>query len=271
MDMPEPGRGFSWVTGSHGATLRCDALAGVAAHLFTTRARRLKGDEAVREWGELAEALGHPAGHLVLLKQVHGRIVVEVDAEDAASRGPDGERPEADAALTDRLDRVLAVQTADCVPVLLADRHRRFVAAVHAGWRGCATGVLEATVAQLATHGAAPGDLLAAIGPSIGPCCYEVGLEVREACCGGEREGVGKTAGEWFVPSPAGRPDRLHLDLWRASRDQLLHAGLPAQAIHAASLCTRCHPGLFWSYRREGGAAGRMAAAICRSGQVPRA
>ncbi len=160
--------------------------------------------------------------------------------------------PEADIAVSDDSSVVLSVRAADCVPVLLADRHGRAVAAVHAGWRGTAAGAVIVAVRALAERfHTKPADVVAAVGPSIGACCYEVGADLAghfsahaEAPC-------------WF--SSDARP---RLDLWRATRDQLTRAGVPAAQVHVAALCTFDHPALLHSYRRDGARAGRLVAAI---------
>jgi purine-nucleoside/S-methyl-5'-thioadenosine phosphorylase / adenosine deaminase len=178
------------------------------------------------------------SGRLLLLRQVHGATVVEAPWE---------RRPEADAAVAASPGWLLGIQTADCLPVLLVDPERRVVAAAHAGWRGTAAGVVARAVAALAARGSRPEDLVAALGPGIGPCCYEVGDDVRAAF---------SPSGEgFFRPGPNGRP---HLDLRAANARQLVDAGLRPEALHHVTDCTRCHADLYCSYRREGKAAGLM-------------
>ena len=137
----------------------------------------------------------------------------------------------------------LAVQTADCVPVLLADRRGRAVAAVHAGWRGTMLGIARRGVGVLvAEFGARPEDLVAAVGPSIGPCCYQVGREMRQAFldAGHAPDHVDR----WFS-SHTTPPIGVRLDLWRATSDQLIDAGLDPAQIHVAGLCTATGGDLF--------------------------
>jgi hypothetical protein len=146
----------------------------------------------------------------------------------------------------------VSVRAADCVPILLADRRTGAVAAIHAGWKGTAAGAVMVAVQSLASrYGAKPEDMIAAVGPCIGPCCYEVGPELA-----GHFSSHAE-ASTWF--SDAARP---HLDLWRATRDQLIRAGVPPAQIHVCALCTFDHPSLFHSYRRDGASAGRLVAAI---------
>jgi hypothetical protein len=122
------------------------------------------------------------------------------------------------------------------------------VAAAHAGWRGTAAGVTRAAVEALSARGSAPADLLAALGPGIGPCCYEVGEELRSVF-----------GPEFFRPGPRGR---LHLDVRAANRRQLAEAGVPAGRIQDVDECTFCRPDLYHSFRRDGKGAGRMVSFI---------
>ncbi len=173
-----------------------------------------------------------PAG-VATLKQIHSTTCVPAE-------GRSGVLGEGDALLENRSGCAVAVKTADCSPVLLVDVRRRAVAAVHAGWRGTAAGIAaaaaEAMARQFATR---PEDLRAVVGPGIGPCCYEVGPEVAA------RFGINNGA-------------RAYLDLAEANRRQLREAGVAAEHIWVAGMCTRCLAGEFYSFRREGERAGRM-------------
>lgn len=151
---------------------------------------------------------------------------------------------------------LLAVHSADCVPLLLADPARAAIAAVHTGWRGTAAGAgIAAVEAMTETFGSRPADLVAAIGPAIGPCCYEVDAPVVE------RFSHWSWRDRVFTP---GRPGRWMMDLWEANRLQLVGAGIPPGAITIAPLCTVHHPALFFSHRRDG-RSGRMGALIALS------
>ncbi len=176
-------------------------------------------------------------GRLLLLKQVHGAAVTVA---------PWSGTPEADAAIAETPGLLLGIETADCLPVLIVDPHRRTVAAAHAGWRGSALGVASQVVRALVARGSKPADLLAALGPGIGPCCYEVGPELIEAFGGG--------GDAFFRPAPP----KLYLDVRAANRHQLLSAGLLAERILSLDHCTFCRPELYHSFRREGKGAGRM-------------
>jgi YfiH family protein len=191
---------------------------------------------------------GIPSGSLAFgLVQVHSDRVVLVRPEDDPARVG---RVEADGLVTTAPAVVLTIRVADCVPVLLALGHGTAVAALHAGWRGIASGILAKGVELLCeAAGCTPGDLAAAAGPAIGPCCYEVD------------EGTGARIA---ARSPAGvladphAPGRVRTDLWRAVLNQLRDAGVPPGRTEAVRLCTRCHPGLLHSYRRDGAASGRQ-------------
>jgi polyphenol oxidase len=168
---------------------------------------------------------------MATLKQVHSTTALVAGQEEGCAG-------EGDALLTRRPGVAVSVRTADCLPILLADIHHQVVAAVHAGWRGTAAGVvlcaLEKMRAEFATES---GDVVAAIGPGIGACCYEVGEEVARR----------------FGLAQAGR-----VDLAAENVRQLTHYGIAAERIGVAGLCTFCNPAQFYSWRRERERAGRM-------------
>jgi hypothetical protein len=253
-DVPEP---FYWIDAPWGSALRCRALDGLAPHLFSTRQLELSSgtDEAA-----LAASVG--ALRLVQANQVHGRAHVVVRAGEPVSNGA---RPDADVFVSNAPDAAVAVRAADCVPVLIADRASGAVAAVHAGWRGTCAGAVGAAVSALrAEFGSRPEDLVAAIGPSIGVCCYEVGPELVDAfaAAGYERYLIDR----WFTSTPPPRGSRarnpLRLDVAGANRDQLILAGVPEEQVHLSGLCTAMHLDVLTSYRVEKEKAGRLVAAI---------
>ncbi|HUE86752.1 MAG TPA: peptidoglycan editing factor PgeF [Vicinamibacterales bacterium] len=228
----------------------------VAQHLFTTKQLQLRPFERQTEaWAAAASAVGGALGDLRRIKQVHGRTVRVVRADDMPPIDPP---PEADASVSNTPGHVLAVQVADCVPLLLADPCTGAVGAVHAGWRGSAARIAGATVQTLAQEfGVRPGDLIAAVGPSIGTCCYEVGSELLDAF---RQAGAGnEELDRWFMRTDAGS---LRLDLWNVTRDHLIEAGIHRDRIYLSRLCTQTHAALFESYRAQGPNAGRMAALI---------
>jgi YfiH family protein len=168
---------------------------------------------------------------LATLKQIHSSTCVPAE-------GRSGLLGRGDALLEDRPGCVVAVKTADCIPILLADERNHAVAAVHAGWRGTVARIAERAVeAMRGRFGTRPEDLHAAIGPGIGACCYEVGPEVAEQF---------------------GGQGRAHIDLPAANRAQLAAVGVASGRIYVAGLCTMCGSGDFHSFRRDKEAAGRM-------------
>jgi len=199
-------------------------------------------------------------GALFLATQVHGAAVTCVAAGDDRARVAG---VEADALCASDAALPLAVFVADCIPALIADPRTGAFAAVHAGWRGTVAGVLPAAVRALGERfGARPEDLRVALGPAIGPCCFEVGPEVVaavEAAVPGAR-----AAGVIVDPQPAhGRKARV--DLKRANVVLLGAAGVPAGAIDAGPECTSCDRGRFFSFRRDGGRTGQHVAFIART------
>ncbi len=260
---PQPSGGFEWVQAASAPALVCRPLATMAPHLYTTRTWKLGSRSAEPDlaWAEVAQAAGVTAARLVRLRQVHGAAAIVVTTVESIDPI---DLPQADIVGTDLPDVAVAVQAADCAPILLADPSAGVVAAAHAGWRGLAARAPAAAVAMFVDRWKSrPGDLVAAIGPSIGACCYEVGADVREAF---EAAGFEPTSvARWFGAEH--RPRYWHFDGWASAREQLMGAGMSAERIHVARLCTGCHPAHFSSYRREGGAAGRMAAVIRAPGR----
>ncbi|MEY3251313.1 MAG: hypothetical protein RL227_286 [Pseudomonadota bacterium] len=192
----------------------------------------------------------------VWLRQVHGVAVLRLDAST-----PDHPNEAADAAWTTEPGIACTVQVADCLPVLLATRDGSAVAAAHAGWRGLAGGVLEATVAAM-QHGAgvAPDDLLAWLGPCIGPTAFEVGADVLQGF-GRAAASADHPAFRW-APRADGSP-RWRADLTLLARERLRQAGVSAVVVQGA--CTVSEASGFFSFRRDG-VTGRMAAAVWRRG-----
>ena len=191
-------------------------------------------------------SVGAPGWPIMKLRQVHSSRVVDIRDTSAATDAVEG-----DAAVTALTGAVLGVQTADCVPILIADSHRTAVAAVHAGWRGTAARIVESTVARLRVQFALePQDLVAAVGPHIGVCCYEIGLEVLDAIAD---PALFEYKPEWMKP---------HLNLGEGNRRQLINSGLREEGIEVSSLCTRCREDLLHSYRRDGKKMGHMLSII---------
>lgn len=273
MTLPTPDPAFDWTAEPWGHGLRCTPLAQYAQHLFTTRQLQLRrpqhetgGDAAnsspawqtyLAAWTQAAASVGAGLEQVLRVHQRHGAVVRSVRREEITPTSA-AERPDGDALISNATGFVLAVQVADCVPILIADKKTRAVAAVHAGWRGTCAGVTTATIDALTREfGSAPHDLCAAFGPSIGPCCYEVGQGVLDEF---RLSGVPEHVLErWFRETEAGS---LRLDLQIANRDQLAAAGVAEKEIYLCGLCTQTHRDVFASYRADGERAGRMAALI---------
>jgi len=239
-----------------------EALPGLTA-AFTTRV----GGVSAGPWnslnlglhvGDTPEAVGENrrrvfAGldldpeSLVTAEQVHGDVV-------ARARDP-GRHRATDGLITSVPGLTLAVFCADCTPVFLLDPATPAVGAVHAGWKGTVAGIAGRAVTEMARHfGSRPEDMLGAVGPCIGPCCYEVGPEVSEPAA--------RRLGREVLTR--GKGPRPHLDLWEANRRVLVKAGLAPENVHVAGLCTFCREDLFHSHRRETVRTGRSA----RSGRM---
>jgi len=221
---------FHWTTESWGSALRCEPVSAIASHLFTTRQLDLGQSEDVHRLGA---SLG--VARVVMVHQVHQAHVVVV--RDGVPT-PEG-RPEGDVLISNHPDVAIAVRAADCVPVLIADRSTGTVAAVHAGWRGTAAkAAMAAVVALRGEFGADPHTMVAAIGPSIGRCCYEVGSELVDAfaAAGHERYLIER----WFVAPPPGRGSRA-----RATRPECRCARARSQGrqTFAGRLRTASRPG----------------------------
>jgi YfiH family protein len=190
--------------------------------------------------GFASRSAGDWPGHYTRVRQIHSSTIAE-------ARGQ-GVSPEtADALITAEVGHWIGIRTADCVPLLIADRQGRAVAAVHAGWRGTIANIASETVLSLRDrYSVQPDDLMAAIGPCIAKCCFEVGPEV----------------GEKFRDLFGDNVDLTRVDLVEANRRQLVAAGLRPDCIDATGLCTACDAGEFHSYRRDREISGRMVAAI---------
>ncbi len=214
------------------------------------------GVEALREnYRRFCGAAGVDMDRLVLSRQVHETAVRPCAAADAG-KGLDRERDySADGLITGEKNLPLAVFSADCGVILLHDPVTGAVGGVHAGWRGCAGGILEKAVRSMGqNYGTRPENLLAAIGPCIGQCCFETDGDVPEAM----RNALG-TEAEPFLEK---RGPKHHVDLAGLNRRWLLRSGLLPEHIDVCGLCTACRPDLFWSHRKMGDARGVHAALI---------
>ncbi|MFT3766598.1 MAG: peptidoglycan editing factor PgeF [Minicystis sp.] len=212
------------------------------------------GDDpaAVREnFARAARILGVPPERVYVLSQVHGtasRVLTGAEIFDEVVRSV------GDITLSRATDVACGVRSADCVPVLLADTATGAVAAIHSGWRGTVSNVAAAGVAALRDLIGGKGELIAAIGPHIQACCFEVGDDVAAQLAGAS------TLGEAAVILAEGK--KPHVDLRKIVREQLAAEGIAGDAIDDVMGCSVCEPALFHSYRRDGAVSGRMLSAI---------
>ena len=245
--------------------------AGGAVHAFSTRLGGAsggmwaslnlgvtRGDDpgAVEEnYRRIRSAMGgDPAGPLVKTSQVHGDVIRAVGPEGPFAGLHDRE-PECDGLITDVPGVTLAVYSADCIPVLLYDPVRRVIAAVHAGWRGTAAGIVERAVEKMAFYGCRPADILAAIGPGISRCCFETHEDVPNAMTAA----LGVRATPYLFPIENGK---FKVDLKGLNAMRLERAGLRPEHIAVTGDCTACRPEKYWSHRATGGVRGSQAAVI---------
>jgi YfiH family protein len=279
--------GFSTRRGGRSRAYCAENAPGELNLGFTAADKRETVAENRRLWAQAIS--GSAKTPLVTLRQIHSHLLVIPEASAVGSEQP----PETarlsgssslpnckgDGLMSDEPGLLLSIQTADCIPVLVADRKRRAVAAFHAGWRGTVQRIVESGIGRMRMEfGSRPEDLVAAIGPGIGLCCYAVGEEVFS-----EFESQFTYARELFrevydsdpvrtrypmlfltqrAPGHSPIGPSLHLDLAEANRRQLLAAGLKPRAIQLVGGCTSCHREMFFSHRGSDGHAGRMMSVI---------
>ena len=271
--MPWLWHGFSTRRGGLSRAYCADDAPGELNLGFTAADDR---ETVLRNRQLFAEAItGDAATPLVALKQIHSNRMVIAGAADLSRERPS----RADALMTDEPGLLVGIQTADCIPVLVADRKRHAVAAFHAGWRGTVNRIVESGIGRMRLQfGSRPEDLVAAIGPGIGACCYSVGEEMLS-----NFESQFSYARELFrevydsdpvrtkypmlfltqrAPGHSEIGPSLHLNLVEANRRQLLAAGLKPRSIRWVGGCTNCQPELFFSHRGSEGHAGRMMSVI---------
>jgi polyphenol oxidase len=214
-------------------------------------------------------AVGGSDLKLISLHQIHSDVVRSFDS-------PLPKQCKGDASATNRPGLLLGVRTADCAPVLVVDPKKRVVAAIHAGWRGTLQRIVTKAIGQMQMEfGCRPQELLAAIGPTIGCCCYEVGTEVASAFAAKFanaaeffdelRTGDEPNPLQWLNMMPPGHqppPNKVLLDLSKANRLQLLEAGVREQNIFVSDLCTSCRADFLFSYRKEHARSGRLMSVI---------
>ena len=289
LEAPEFGR-LRWLV--HGFSTR----PGGGSKLETSRDGRLRTEKVLNlgftDWDskervienrrKFFHALGADKMRAVAMRQIHSDIIHVVRGDEARASGNAAceTAPKADAVITRERGMLLAVQTADCIPILLADDKSRAVAAIHSGWRGTLGRIAEKALGCMQMEfGTRPEDVVAALGPGIGQCCYEVGAEVAKEFQSQFSEARAwfdgpfdvLAAGEndpgwlpWLTMMPPGHqppPPKANLDLMAANRSILVRAGVAPKRIFSSRFCTACRTDLFFSYRRER-TTGRLMAAI---------
>jgi purine-nucleoside/S-methyl-5'-thioadenosine phosphorylase / adenosine deaminase len=263
--------GFSTRTGGVSSAFARGGRAGELNLGFTASDSR---ENVLENRRRFLDALVAPSDSaLVTLKQIHSSVVRRVGRRDAdrTLRG--------DGLMTNEPGVLLAIQTADCIPVLIADTRRKAVAAFHAGWRGTLKRIVENGVGRMRTEfGSRPEDLIAAIGPGIALCCYAVGEEVRSEFASqfayapelfrelSESDPIREKYPLLFLtaraPGHSNLGPQLHLDLMEANRRQLVDAGVRPESITVVGHCTRCQCNRYFSYRAEQGFTGRMLSVV---------
>ena len=256
--------------------LRSELIAAPFVHGFTTRAGGVSappfdtlnlgakwGDDPARVSENRRRLERATLGPLFVARQVHGTTIARVRAGDEPAALA---QVEADGICSDSPGLAVGVFVADCVPALVVDPRTGSFAAVHAGWRGTVAGVLPAAVRALATEfGSRPEDLRVALGPAIGPCCFEVGPEVVAAF---EALFPDARARGIVLPSPRGAAGKANVDLKAANRQLLERTGVAPAAIDAGPECTHCDRARFFSFRRDGGGTGQLMGVVGRADAV---
>jgi YfiH family protein len=204
----------------------------------------------------LANKIGIENDKILYASQVHSGDVKIID-DEAVADGILKTNPETDAMVTHIPGICLMVMVADCVPVLFFDPVKNVIAVIHAGWRGTVQKIVSNTIAAMKTnYGSNPSNLIAAIGPSIGPCCYEVGEEVKNCVA----DSFGTIQGYMIKQKES---EKYNFDLWHSNHKQLIDNGLRTENIETAGICTKCNSDTYYSSRASGGITGRFAAGLC--------
>jgi polyphenol oxidase len=211
-----------------------------------------EGDEEFRvlqNWSKLAQTFTIPLEQFMVLNQIHGDNIFVIKPQ--GSYYSPGDKLDYDAIVTSRTNLAICIKTADCVPVFIVDKIKKKIAVVHAGWRGTAAGISTKVIRLMQNqYRSLPQDILAAIGPSIGRCCYEVDNVTAETL-GAQRKK------ESFL-FPAAAKNKWMVDLPEANRRQILDCGIPETNIELSGHCTMCNQDMFFSHRGSGGITGRQ-------------
>jgi polyphenol oxidase len=204
----------------------------------------------------LSESLGIPLDWFVFMQQTHSANIASINS-GAMSHGAysrDNAVADTDALITSTKNICIVVQVADCVPLLILDPISGVIAAIHAGWRGTFLEITRQTIEKMILeYETNPAEIIACIGPSIGPCCYEVGDEIKQKFIAKDSS-YSKTFHQ--------KDGKIKLDLWQANKLQLIKSGLKQENIEISELCTRCNHDIFYSSRDDNGKTGRFVAGI---------
>ncbi len=242
----------------------CTRLGGVSEEDYSSLNISFKEDDleskVLQNWNRLAMAFAIPLDQFITLNQVHGDDIFVIK--------PYGEYLPLDGALnydaiiTTRQNLAICIKTADCVPVFIVDRAKKIIAAVHAGWRSSALEISGKVIRLLyEKYGSSPWDILAAIGPAIGQCCFEVDTTTANVF-------FNQKNNEEFLFSCFGT-NKWILDLAEANRRQIMNCGIPEENIDVSDLCTSCRQDLFFSHRGSGGITGRQINFMMIKGDTP--
>jgi hypothetical protein len=242
----------------------CTRLGGVSENDYASLNISFReGDEeskVLQNWGRLAMAFAIPLENFLTLNQVHGDDIFVI--KPYGDYLPTDKTLNYDAIVTTRQNLAICIKTADCVPVFIVDRVKKIIAVVHAGWKSTALEISAKVVRLLQEkYNSHHQDILAAIGPAIGLCCFEVDSAAANNF-------YKQKDYETFL-FPEGRPDKWIVDLAEANRRQLINCGIPEENIDISRLCTSCRQDLFFSHRGSGGITGRQLNFMMIKGEAP--
>ena len=222
-----------------------------------------EGDEEFRvlsNWDRLATAFDIPLEQFLVVNQVHGDAIFVIKPHGSYFSSRD--ELNYDAIVTTRANLAICIKTADCVPVSVVDKVKKVIAVVHAGWRGSALGISAKVIALMQNqYRSQPQDILVAIGPSIGRCCYEIDQATADA--------FRKQNNHELFLQQGKKKDKWMLDLVEANRRQILEAGVPENNIEVSGFCTTCNQDMFFSHRGSGGITGRQINFMMIKGDPP--
>jgi len=216
--------------------------------------------KVLQNWNRLAMAFGIPLENFLTLNQVHGDDIFVI--KPYGDYFPADRALNYDAIVTNRTNLAICIKTADCVPVFIVDRVKKIIAAVHAGWKSTALEITTKVIHHfLDKYGSYPRDIVAAIGPSIGRCCFEVNEEAADSFNNLQNHGEFLFTGN--------KPNKWIVDLPEANRRQIVNCGIPEENIDISNLCTSCRQDLFFSHRGSGGITGRLINFMMIKGDIP--